>query len=262
MFRGFNLNLTSNNFTHFKARGESLYVADTAIIRETVESFADENGTLNASELQANWFPSIAADVFISHSHKDLDLALSLAGWLYEEFALTAFIDSCVWGYADDLLEILDGEYCLNTSGRTFNYKKRNYSTSHVHLMLSTALSMMMDDTECIFFLNTPNSITAEEVISAGTKTASPWIYFEIAMTKLLRQRGRAVQRDNSIRKALNEDASSGFPRMEYDANLTHLTKLNYLDLYLWKGKIADLEDQHSLDVLYQLNPIKRKGRA
>ena len=62
--------------------------------------------------MQANWFPQIKADIFISHSHKDEDLALALAGWLKVSFGLTAFIDSCVWGYANDLLKMIDYKYC------------------------------------------------------------------------------------------------------------------------------------------------------
>ena len=62
--------------------------------------------------MQANWFPQIKADIFISHSHKDKGLALALAGWLEETFGLTAFIDSCVWGYANKLLKMIDDEYC------------------------------------------------------------------------------------------------------------------------------------------------------
>lgn len=47
--------------------------------------------------MQVSWFPQIKADVFISHSHSDEKLAIIFAGWLYNAFGLTAFIDSCVW---------------------------------------------------------------------------------------------------------------------------------------------------------------------
>ena len=55
-------------------------------------------------------------------------------------------------------------------------------------MMLSTALTMMIDKVECVLFLNTPKSIDTTEVID---KTKSPWIYLEMAMMKLVRKRNR-----------------------------------------------------------------------
>lgn len=49
--------------------------------------------------IQDDWFPEINADIFISHSHGDCDLANGIAGWMNEEFGLRCFIDSNVWGY-------------------------------------------------------------------------------------------------------------------------------------------------------------------
>lgn len=42
---------------------------------------------------------------------------------------------------------------------KTYDYNLRNYTTSHVHMMLATALTEMIDNTECIMFYNTPNSV-------------------------------------------------------------------------------------------------------
>jgi hypothetical protein len=65
---------------------------------------------LKANLLIAQWFPYINADIFISHSHKDYNDVVCLAGWLEEKFGLTAFVDSSVWGYSDRLLKLIDGE--------------------------------------------------------------------------------------------------------------------------------------------------------
>ncbi|MCC5439660.1 hypothetical protein [Clostridium botulinum] len=47
---------------------------------------------------------------------------------------------------------MIDNNYCFNKDTETYDYIKRNYSTSHVYIMLSTALSMMIDRAESIFF--------------------------------------------------------------------------------------------------------------
>src|SRR5574344_1933956 len=161
MYRGFNLLLEDNCFDRdlFKTLqeicSESISHLKAKVI-EKISSFADEDDSLDGSKMQENWFPKIKADIFISHSHNDEDLAL--AGWLKETFGVTAFIESCVWGYVNKLLKKIDDVYCFN-GNHSYSYEKRNYSTSHVHMMLSVALTQMIDNTECLFFLNTPNSL-------------------------------------------------------------------------------------------------------
>ena len=113
MYRGFNLLLEENCFEQddFKKLQEVGFKSishQKTIIIEKINSFVGDNGSLDGSKMQANWFPQIKADIFISHSHKDENLALALAGWLKVTFGLSVFIDSCVWGYANDLLRIID----------------------------------------------------------------------------------------------------------------------------------------------------------
>lgn len=115
----------------------------------------------------------------------------AFAGWIYETFGLESFIDSCSWGYCDELLRRIDDKYCYNKKSKTYNYKLRNYTTSHVHMMLSTALAEMIDKTECVIFFNTPNSINMEDEINNikdSKKTLSPWIYYELSMINLIKE--------------------------------------------------------------------------
>lgn len=207
--------------------------------------------------MKANWFPQIKADIFISHSHKDWELALALAGWLRETFGLTAFIDSCVWGYANKLLKMIDDAYCYKTETNTYNYQKRNYSTSHVHMMLSVALTQMIDNTECLFFLNTPNSITPDTIIN---QTESPWIYSEIAMSKLIRKKSKEEHRNKSLLEFQRTFAEGGSLKVRYDLPINHLTDIHAGCLKEWKevwGEDSNNKLQESkklaLDILYKL---------
>lgn len=56
--------------------------------------------------MQSYWFPKINADIFLSHSHKDEKLIIAFAGWLKDTFNLDVFIDSCIWGYSNDLQKL------------------------------------------------------------------------------------------------------------------------------------------------------------
>lgn len=261
MHKGFELFLDKAAFADCYNVGKKLYDGNKAIIKSKLDSFLLPNGSLDGSKMQANWFPQITANIFISHSHADERLAICLAGWLKKQFGLSTFIDSCIWGYANDLLKMVDDVYCKNISGGTYNYQKRNYSTSHIHMMLSTALSMMIDKTECIFFLNTPNSITPDDVIS---KTESPWIYSEIAMTRLIRKQ----KVENYRLQRIVESFSQGGPiqknlRIEYGVNTDHLTQIKRTELDNWDGSWEYTNPynpeftQHALDVLYLLTTKK-----
>jgi hypothetical protein len=168
-------------------------------------------------------------------------LAITLAGWLYETFGLYSFIDSCIWGYADDLLEIIDDEHCRETR-QSYSYKSRNYSTSHVHMMLNMALMQMIDKTECLFFLNTPNSIDLSDI---ETRTLSPWIYSEIGISQMIeKKRTRTKHFSDSLDESL---------RISYKLDLSHLANIDSLDLLTWKQK--NVREEMALDKLYEIIP-------
>lgn len=250
MFRGFNLQLNWFSQVYYN-KGIELYIENKKQIKTSIDCFILDDGSLDGSSMQTNWFPQIEADIFISHSHRDEKKAIALAGWLYEEFGLNAFIDSCIWGYANELLRTIDNSYCLQTDGY-YSYQKRNNSTSHVHMMLSTALLMMMDCTECVFFLNTPSSLSANEVID---KTESPWIYSELAITQFIRQnvpeRLKLYELTETFSGADAKLEKGGRLIIKYDVDLTHLTAINGSSLDLWKEKYVR---GNALDKLYELN--------
>ena len=251
MYRGFNLDLGNEDFSSYVATGREIHARNKDLVEKKLESFKDINGNLLASEIIAGWFSPIEADVFLSHSHRDEEKIIGLAGWLNQKFGLVSFIDSCIWGYSADLLKMIDDEYCYNRETNTYNYQKRNRSTGHVNMMLSTALSKMINSCECIIFANTPNSISAKEYIKGNT-TDSPWIYSEIAMTSIIQKRApndhrRVVAKSQPSNENLDESL-----RIKYDVDLMHLTSLNIQDLNNWhlKNKKPGTE---SLDTLYAL---------
>jgi hypothetical protein len=262
MFRKFNLKnikvsnlcLSSNHirddakFINYIRVGQNLLNENKQKFFNEIGKYVDSNGVINGSALQDAWFKSLDANIFISHSHKDENEAKALAGWLKEELGITAFIDSCAWGYADDLLKSLDDRYCLNPTKQTYDYKKRNISTTHVHMMLATALSKMMDKTECLFFLNTPNSISLSDGLT--DKTFSAWIYLELALSGILKEH---LERQTTI-------TETEFPGVSYDVDLSHFVALDTNDLFDWKTRVGDSKDAFSnLDKLYEL-PSKCKG--
>ncbi|MDX2362397.1 MAG: hypothetical protein QNK23_16430 [Crocinitomicaceae bacterium] len=244
---GFELNWKTGDKTlpeKLKSVGEEIFKEHSQEVHKKLDKFLLPNGNFDASAMRESWFPQVKADVFISHSHLDNDKALMLAGFLKENFGLKAFIDSCVWGYSNDLLKQIDKAICYKEKTKTYDYDKRNYTTTHVHMILSAALNEMIYNTETLFFLNTHKSISTstKEMVK---KTESGWIYSELKMSKLIEKRPSSVHRKGKryfFSKAVNE----GF---EYKIDTGHLHSLSWNDLDEWKRLFN--ERDHPLDQLY-----------
>jgi len=215
-------------------------------IKSKLDSFTHKDGSINATLVQEEWFPTIDADIFISHAHEETELALGLSGWLHGTFGLTCFIDSTVWGYGNDLLKEIDKDFCRIEGTDSFDYNKRNYSTSHVHMMLAVALQKMTDHTECLFFLKPAVSrLSTEDLIE---KTESPWIYAEIAASRMIRKREPQDHLMSGTRMFSLLEAVATFT---YDLETDHLIRLFDADFVEWQKKRRGRE--FGLTALYRL---------
>lgn len=250
MYHGFNLEIKNDFFTKHLQTGKNLYEENKKAVKVTLAEFENSRGDLVASKVVAQWFPKIDAQVFLSHSHRDKSQVLALAGWLKTELGLTVFVDSSVWGFAGDLMKLIDDAHSKNPEGQ-YVYERLNRSAAHVHMMLSTALTTMIDHCECVMFLNTPRSIQAKESIQGSSNTTpSPWIYSEIAMTSMIRC--RVPDRHQTVVKSFALDSATESLSVQYDVNLGHLTRLDDNDLKNWSAQPTK-RGTAALDALYAL---------
>lgn len=193
MFNFYKIKISENDFEDFKNsinEYEKIIKEDKDKIKEKVDSF-EKMEEKDGDKIQANWFPEIEADVFISHSHADKQLAKALGGYINEKTKLKSFIDSEVWGYSNELLKYIDDNYCRieNKNKKSYYYELRNHSTSHVHMMLSVALMQMISKCQYFIFLDTHNSNGKNNTLIKNSninETNSPWIYNELMITKIL----------------------------------------------------------------------------
>lgn len=204
------------------------------------------NGKIDARKIQSNVFPSVSADVFISHSHNDEELAKRLAGYLENELGLTCFLDGRVWGSADGILQEIDEDYCAKhryPDHTIYSYSLRNLSTSYVHVMLSNALMQVMDACKFIFFLNTPASIDSESAVN-DPETNSPWLYLELSILKYMQRKYPTLQK-SLIRESKESLIPATFPAVGID-ELFELTK----DMLEW---IADKTGANHANAIWEL---------
>lgn len=255
MFRAFDVRINNTaTFAAYTQAGRALFAPLRTTVRGALRSALLSDGKLDGATLRRSWFPGVECDVFISHSHQDLDLAFGIAGWLDQHFGLRCFVDSGVWGYAEELLLEIDDSYCQNPHGLSYSYQLRNQSTAHVHAMLSTALVSMMDRSEAVFFLNTP---AASPVQGSIQQTSSPWIFHEIETANRIRVRRLEDLRKGHTKVAKRADATEGVAIL-HTLDLDRFTKTDDLGLTLWKYAVlmASTRGPTTLDHLYQQYPI------
>lgn len=266
MYATYKIDVNDITFKHYKESKDFLNLqrSDLSLLESVFLNINTVEEIINAEDILSSWFPLRNKQVFISHSHKDEYEALNLAAWLYDNFNIECFIDSQVWRYSNDLQKMIDNEYCRNYGSSTYNYEKRNISTSHVHMLLNSAIQNMIDNCECIIFIKSSNSVKPLTSLEQGDATHSPWINAEILSTKLLRRRkpedhlGRPKPTFESIAK----DSVNKILTIEYPLNLSNLISLDQSILERWKSNFlsnnifeSDKRFQ-ALDYLYKLTSI------
>lgn len=196
MFRAYALDLEKIEPLIKNESSLSIYddVKTSKIIETLEDILSAKKEFLKADDLRNLFFPSAECPVFLSHSGQNKQNVRKFAQWLKKNFEINAFIDSDLWGCIADLQRKIDAKYSKGDNGK-YDYEKRNYSTAHVHMMLSHALTQMIDYSECFIFLKSSESISIQDTQKG---TFSPWIFHELATVDTIRE--------NRNRKSLPKD--------------------------------------------------------
>ena len=240
MYKGFNLKLHDISSLSNDEKYSVELKGNKKNIITKLDDLILSDGYLDAEELIKEWFPKGEYHVFISHSHKDKEIAECLANWLHENFGLKAFIDSHVWGYASELLQKLNDRFARKDA-ETYEYSPAISNAAHVHLMLSTALSEVIDKSECLFFINTENTlqdITLKDG-SEDQRTASPWIMSELKTSSIIEKKLSKSRVIKSRTIALESESKGA--KLLYKTSTEHLVPLTVSDLEDWLYKSRDI---------------------
>jgi len=234
---------------------DSSFKAEYKKINKVIKEIVVSSSPLDGSIIQDEWFPEFEYDVFISHSHKDEILAKKFSNWLLSNFGIKAFVDSLIWGNANQLRDELNLKHSFKGTDAkgctTFDHKKCNVTSDHVNMILNNALMKMIDKTECFIFINSSNSLGFVEGLE-NPKLFSPWLFAEIAMSKYGRIRSLERHRDKKIVKSLEFKDGADDLEIYYPYNNDHLSTISKSDL----SKLLGMKDKGKyavLDCLYQI---------
>ena len=145
---------------------EPKYAEWKKTLQQKLENYIENNPRnekLKADEIYNLFYPEKDIPIFISHSSKNKDIAQKLALWLKEKLGLYSFIDSDLWGNISEIQSSLDNKYCK--SGTKFDYEKRNQCTAHVHMILTYALTRMIDKSDFFIFVKSNKSVSLQDSV-------------------------------------------------------------------------------------------------
>lgn len=280
MYKGFELSLSEGDFLSNNGEYSELLNERQSTIVDKFNEVLLSDGTIDADKIIEEWFPKGQYHIFISHSHKDLELAEKLANWLYEKFKLNSFLDSHVWGYANNLIKELNEKYA-RSGEETYVYEPAISNAAHVYLMLSTALSEAIDKSECLFFINTENALQNMEIKGSQveSRTASPWIMHELKTSSMIR-RSYSSDRLNIVNENLGLESASieKSASFSFSVPTEHLAEIDESTLSTWIDECGveygfssfrqylqctanEKKEFDALDILYGLSMIDEGER-
>ncbi|MDU9703522.1 TIR domain protein [Helicobacter pylori] len=172
----YNLTRNSNDFS-------MLPIFELDRIAQKIRNILKKHGSrkdiiLNHRELQEAFFspfkPQLKnAQVFLSHSHADINKALEVKDYLEEYLdAECVFIDSLFWDYKDDVLNKLAEYDDISGIEDVFT------------LILRESLECMIKKCPCFVFLQSKNSVSLNQDLLKITYSA--WIYEELKIANTL----------------------------------------------------------------------------
>ncbi len=168
------------------------------IHNNNINSFINKYGELSADDILKKIFPTPPrANIFISHSHDDVDEAKKLAYILSDKFHEDVFVDEYIWGSADRLLKQINKK--THPKGATnFDYSKVCFNASSMYILLANAISKVIHQCKFFIFLKSNNSLSC----LAPGHTRSPWIYFELQLINDIIKNEEKLIQQNVIKKA------------------------------------------------------------
>lgn len=248
MYRAFNLKLCSSALKDFKG-DEYEYNSDKNKAEIQLKKLINSDYEIAAEDIKSIIFPQNSYDIFISHSHSDLDLALRLRRYLKVNLKLNAFVDSIFWANIDKIQKELDDQY--RTRDNNYEYETVKKVAQYANIILASSLTEAIDKSECVFFLNTKNSVISGDKVKSD-KTYSPWIYHEVYTASTIRQkkpnrRPVCESRDSTLSLLVYQK----LPTITYGLNLSNMKKLDINSLNEWVSLYGKETTSHALDVLY-----------
>ena len=232
---------------------EGLKKKNEKVIKENSERLEKvlSEEMVDVEALKAIIFPIDSYDIFISHSHRDLDKILSLKHIIEKYSGLKCFVDSTVWDSYTNTQKKLEKEHAYNSVKKVYRYHDFNVISSNLHLILNSALQSMINNTEMFLFIESENSISIQRDIETKELTRSPWIMSELLFAEMVKV---TVPKRRKIEKFSSGGTLRESVGFDHKVDTSSFIELNNDDFTIWIGNMD--KKKHALNQLYDLKNV------
>lgn len=171
---------------------------------------------IDAQYLQNALFPHIGNKFFISHSHSERGIALSVAHKLGIK---NCFIDSLYWSSADKCLINIQQSLCKR-QGAHLELTCCNRMAAHFYGMLSVAIQNTIAQSRAFIYIPPQGSFMQ----NGKTYQSSPWLYQELAFARHLHDTEGGLVKQGMLTENFSDT-------IIYPTDLDFLQILNFDDL-------------------------------
>ncbi|WNJ77919.1 hypothetical protein RJE46_14890 [Cedecea neteri] len=229
-----------------------------------VKSIDESMVIFEHKDILRDWFPKNDCHIFLSHSHKDKNLAVYIANKLYNNYGIKTFIDSEFWGYVDDAIKKINHEHNLiPPEDEYLHYGKCMRVASNFYLILSNALTDGIDASDSIWFLNSENALNACSSSDEEFSTFSPWIYTELNFSSKVKCRGHKdrvsnIYEDSAGMESISNITKQADVNVRYAAPNEHLINVSndimkdIMSNNIMKGMVNKDDVFSCLDIIYK----------
>ena len=118
-------------------------------------------------------------------------------------------------------------------------------------MILATALLKMIDKIDYIFFLNTPQSLSLNNIHQF---TYSPWIYYGLSLLQFIRRKiSRSRIAEGEMRKSFSMEAEN--LAMAFPVDIQNLYKLSMVELSSWETGVPN-DEKYPNSALMELDKL------
>lgn len=202
------------------------YKTDQGEMRRIFDEYISslpEGEKIKAEVIRNNHFNSDNQyDIFISHSHADIDLAKNLRDDLKSKFNFTSFIDSELWANINDL----ERRIIIRYDWYDYYIVRRDLYRAF-DIILSTSLNQALLNSKFFIFIKTDNSIKLNRM-------DSPWLYFENQIAKNIFYK---KPEEYFNLESINESQVSKFITVDYKPDSDIFDKISGINDLVWYFK-------------------------
>lgn len=137
---------------------------------------------LDVNTIKSLVFPQSQFDFFVSHYHKNCEIAKEFSDKLYRNLKFSSFIDSQYWGKVTNLYQSYEKTFL--SEFHNVDVKEQMEFWTNISMILVSSLMEMINSTDYFIFIDEQDNF---DKIGKSIDVFSPWVHLELMCSNLFK---------------------------------------------------------------------------